>query len=171
MLIKGHTIRNTGRTRFKEGQKPWNFGMKMNEDFKQKCVNRSLGKPQIRSEEGKISFKEKMSGINNPKWIEDRTKLQIYGNDNLDRRSSSYNNWRKQVWIRDNWKCKINNSDCNGKLETHHIFGWKSHPELRYDINNGITLCHAHHPRTRAEEKRMIPIFQELLSVSKIIKL
>ena len=34
-------------------------------------------------------------------------------------------------------------------------------------INNGITLCHAHHPRVRAEEKRLISKFQKLVSVSK----
>jgi hypothetical protein len=51
MLIKGHTIRNTGRTRFKIGQKPWNFGIKMNKDFRDKCSTRLLGKPLIRSEE------------------------------------------------------------------------------------------------------------------------
>ena len=40
-------------------------------------------------------------------------------------------------------------------------------PKLRYEINNGITLYHAHHLRKRAEEKRLAPIFQELVSVSK----
>ena len=33
--------------------------------------------------------------------------------------------------------------------------------------NNGITLCFAHHPRKRAEEKRLSPYFMELVSVSK----
>jgi NUMOD3 motif-containing protein len=54
-----------------------------------------------------------------------------------------------------------------GRLEAHHILNWREYPELRYDINNGITLCHAHHPRKRAEEKRMVSYFTELLSVSK----
>ena len=69
---------------------------------------------------------------------------------------------------RDNWKCKINNSDCKGRLEVHHILGFTKFPELRYDINNGITLCHFHHPRVREEEKRLSPYFMELVSVSKV---
>ncbi len=105
-------------------------------------------------------------GENNPQWIKDRGLLQRYGDDNKDRRSSAYNNWRKQVWLRDNFACKIANPDCAGRLEAHHILGYTEYPELRYKINNGITLCHAHHPKKRAEEKRLIPTFQELVSVS-----
>ena len=32
----------------------------------------------------------------------------------------------------------------------------KGHP-------NGITLCQAHHPRKRAEEKRLVPVLQRLV--------
>ena len=108
-----------------------------------------------------------MSGENNPRWIKDRTKLQKYGDNNKDRRSSMYNNWRNQVWLRDSRKCKIANPDCNGRIEVHHILGWTDYPELRYEINNGITLCHFHHPRMWEEEKRLISNFQRLVSVSK----
>ena len=44
-----------------------------------------------------------------------------------------------------------------------------SAPELRYQVNNGITLCQAHHPLKRAEEKRLIPFFNGLLPISKEI--
>lgn len=36
--------------------------------------------------------------------------------------------------------------------------------KLRYDINNGITLCHAHHPRKRADEAKLSPYFKELVA-------
>ncbi len=112
-----------------------------------------------------INRKGKASGENNHKWIKDRTKLSSISSQG-ERRTSIYFNWRKQVWTRDNFKCKIANSDCNGKIEAHHILSWSEHVELRYDINNGITLCHAHHPKKRAEEKRLSPFFMELVSVS-----
>jgi hypothetical protein len=62
-----------------------------------------------------------------------------------------------------------------GKIKKHkiykrgieHILGWSEFPELRYQVNNGITLCQAHHPLKRAKEKQMIPIFQEFV-VSKV---
>lgn len=105
-----------------------------------------------------------MIGENNFNWIKDRSKLV----KRQERNDSAYKYWRRQVCLRDNFKCKIGNADCSGRLEVHHILGFKDHPELRYDINNGITLCHAHHPKVRAEEKRLISEFQGLVSVSKV---
>jgi len=37
--------------------------------------------------------------------------------------------------------------------------------QLRYNIKNGITLCHFHHPKKRMEEKRLIPFFQGVVEV------
>lgn len=103
------------------------------------------------------------TGVKNPRWIMDRTKLV----KRQERNDSAYKEWRHAVWERDEFHCRIGNSDCNGKIEAHHILGWSEHFELRYEINNGITLCHAHHPKKRAEEKRLAPVFQELVSVLK----
>lgn len=97
-------------------------------------------------------------------WIEDRTKLKTARKQAYD---VKYKYWMLKVKKRDNWTCKINNKDCNGRLEAHHILSWKDYPELRYNINNGITLCLAHHPKKRAEEKLLIPTFQELISQMK----
>jgi len=46
--------------------------------------------------------------------------------------------WRKNILARDQ-KCVI----CGGEkhLEAHHIFGYKDYPELRDNVDNGITLC------------------------------
>ena len=78
-----------------------------------------------------------------------------------------YKEWRKKVFERDNWKCAIGNQGCKGQIQAHHILPWRDYPELRYDINNGIALCQAHHPRKRVEEKRLIPLFNGLVTVSK----
>lgn len=65
---------------------------------------------------------------------------------------------------RDNWKCRIADANCKGRLEAHHILDWKNHPELRYVINNGITLCRAHHPHGREREAELSPFFHRLVS-------
>ena len=144
----------------KKGKPAWNKGLK---GFR-------LGekRPNI-MKKGKFSplfgrARSDMIGENHYNYIKDRTKLKKQN----ERNDYSYQEWRKDVWIRDNWKCKISNSDCKGRIEAHHILSWKDYPELRYSVNNGITLCHAHHPFKRAEEKRLIPTFVELVSVSKI---
>ena len=76
-----------------------------------------------------------------------------------------YKQWRIEVKKRDNWKCRIVDQNCSGKLVAHHILPWSRFSELRYQINNGITLCHFHHPRKRDDEKRLSPYFQELVMV------
>ena len=111
----------------------------------------------------KASLVRFLDKTNHPRYKKDRTQLV----KRQERNDGSYKEWRRSVWLRDNFKCKIANPDCKGRLEAHHILGWSSHPELRYQINNGITLCHTHHPRKRVEEKRLSPYFQELVSVSK----
>lgn len=53
--------------------------------------------------------------------------------------------WRNKVLTNDNHTCQ-----CCGlttKLEAHHIYGYKLHPQYREDHNNGITLCKYCHQR------------------------
>lgn len=45
-----------------------------------------------------------------------------------------------------------------------HILPWRDFVELRFNTNNGITLCHAHHPRKRSEEARLSPFFQKIVA-------
>jgi hypothetical protein len=107
------------------------------------------------------SLKGRFAGENSPVWIKDRTKVKVAD----DRRNdSNYKLWRKEVYKRDGWKCKVGNCECKGKIVAHHILPWRSNPELRYQANNGITLCHAHHPIKRAEEKRLEGYFKKLIS-------
>lgn len=108
--------------------------------------------------------KGKASGVNNYLWIKDRSLLK---DDHRDRGGPLHREWSHSVKKRDGYKCKINNQDCKGRLEAHHILGWTEYPELRYDINNGITLCHAHHPRKREQEAKLSPFFQRLVAEMK----
>lgn len=104
--------------------------------------------------------RNRMLGSNNHNWIIDRSKLK----KKEQRNDSAYQDWRKQVWLRDNFKCKIANPDCKGRIEAHHILSWKEYPELRYEVNNGITLCHLHHPRKRKEVSELSPYFNSLVN-------
>ncbi len=52
--------------------------------------------------------------------------------------------WRDSVFSRDNWTCqKYMIKGC--KLNPHHILNFSSNPELRFAIDNGITLSEKAH--------------------------
>ena len=55
------------------------------------------------------------------------------------RDSSKSKQWRLAVYKKDDYKCQ--KCGCTEKLNAHHIYAWAHYEELRYDINNGITLC------------------------------
>lgn len=61
------------------------------------------------------------------------------------RRSPEYNNWRRSVFERDAYACqKCGKKGGNGKnviLNAHHIFNFMNNESMRFDVNNGITLC------------------------------
>ena len=111
------------------------------------------------------NISERMKREGNPRWIADRTQLAKYKNGNEYRNSPAHREWSKQVKNRDGWRCRIANGDCSGPVVAHHILGWRDHPEVRYQTNNGITLCHFHHPRKRDEEERLSPYFQKMVAV------
>lgn len=58
--------------------------------------------------------------------------------------SFEYTTWRRAIFERDGYRCQVC-CQVGGYLTAHHIKSWAHYPELRYDINNGITLCESCH--------------------------
>ena len=141
-----------------KGRKVWNKGIPWPAEIKERISQTNKNKG--------IEPKVKFIGLGNEhwNWKEDRTQLKRFNDTAKNRRSYAYTEWRKRVWLRDGFKCKINNRDCGGRIEAHHILNYTDFSELRYEINNGITLCRVHHPRKRIDERNMALIFQELVS-------
>lgn len=137
-----------------------NLGKKLTEEHKQKLRDAKVYISSETRRKMSEARKGKYIGPNNPKWIADRSKLA----KRQERNDMAYKEWRRSVWTRDEFKCRINNSSCFGRIEAHHILGWTAHPELRYEVTNGITLCHFHHPSKRSEESRLSPFFQEIIN-------
>ena len=69
----------------------------------------------------------------------------------LDRRCKQYQEWRKNVFKRDNYKCTKCNSEID--LEAHHIKEFSKYKKLRFDIDNGITLCKMCHRNLHRKRK------------------
>jgi hypothetical protein len=84
------------------------------------------------------------------KWIENnKERLREYRSKTCFKNqkwrfTKQYDDWRKNVYIRDQHICqKCGITKC--KIIAHHINEGSKYPELRYDINNGITLCRKCH--------------------------
>lgn len=143
----------------KKGKATWNKG-------KSGILSKETLEKMSVAQKGRIAWNKGLKGYKSgPEhylWKADRTLIK----GTHERNNPEYKQWRKEVWLRDNFTCKIANPDCKGKIEAHHILSWREYPELRYKVNNGITLCHAHHPKKVSEEKRLISTFTELVSMS-----
>ena len=83
------------------------------------------------------------SGENSPTWKGGLTSLNIRGKNNSD-----YHTWRNAVYVKDWYTCQ-----CCGKSKdiiknAHHILPYAEYEDLRYDVDNGITMCKECHYTT-----------------------
>ena len=97
------------------------------------CSKRCLGRANGRRSQ------EDMQGDKNPNW-----KGGIETENHKVRTSLEYEDWRKQIFKRDDYACQA----CKQRgtiLNAHHINAFNGSPELRIKIDNGITLCEKCH--------------------------
>lgn len=141
------------------GRPTWNKGRTLSAEHRRKIGLGLIGK--------KVGIPiPKNCGAGNPRWIADRTKIK---RNDRNMHDPLYKQWHKSVKDRDGWKCRIADKQCDGRVEAHHILRWSDFPELRYVVNNGITLCHFHHPRGRLAENEMRVTLQTLIANTKKI--
>lgn len=123
-------------------------GRKLSEDHKEKIKLAMIGnkygrylkgkKKPPRTEEHKKHMSENHAdfrGSKHPCWKGGISKI-----DNIIRNSPQYILWRKKVFIRDSFTCTICGKS-GGKINAHHIKSFKTYPELRFEVSNGITMC------------------------------
>jgi 5-methylcytosine-specific restriction endonuclease McrA len=80
----------------------------------------------------------------------------------------TYKDFRKKVLKRDKYTCQM----CNKKgkrvwLNVHHIMKWSSASSLRYDTDNGITLCKYCHDEVTGHESHYLTYFSEIVRRNK----
>lgn len=140
---KGHKQSNTGRTHFKKGIKhtdEWKEVMKM----KMKRNTNGFKKGHITWNKG---LKGYMAGNKNSMWKGGITSI----NDGT-RKSKEHKEWAISVYERDYYTCQMCGLKCRVKnIIAHHKKSFADYPELRFDINNGITLCRSCHKKIHKE--------------------
>ena len=171
---KGKTLSSITKEKISKNNARYFLGKHLSTETKKKISNSKLGVKCKEETKEKISksnienFKKNPSrrekcdkpGSGSRNWIPDRTSLKT---DRQKMYDTKYKYWMLAVKKRDSWKCKIGDGNCKGRLEAHHILNWEDFPELRYDVNNGITLCKNHHPRGRDKEREYEPILIKLV--------
>lgn len=69
------------------------------------------------------------------------------------RASHELRDWRKAVYERDNYRC----TKCDKigeRLNAHHLIPWRESIDLRFEIENGITLCVPCHLKIHEEDRK-----------------
>jgi predicted HNH restriction endonuclease len=95
-----------------------------------------MRKPHKRfSEEAKERMSESRKGDKHWNWKGGITK--DYRHRTGDKK---YRDWRTSVFIRDRFTCQ-NCKKVGTYIVAHHIKPWSQYKELRYTVDNGITLC------------------------------
>ena len=118
------------------GHVPWNKGKKFSIEYRRKLSE---------------AHKGKNTGSKSPNW-----KGGISSENRRLRESLEYQIWRNEVYKRDNWTCRLCRKKCNKKeIVAHHLRLFSEFPELRFSVDNGITLCRSCHLKVH---KRLIKI-------------
>lgn len=82
------------------------------------------------------------SGKDHPNYRDDALRLS---------RSHGHHKWQVAVLSRDRETCQ--HCGASGvEMHAHHIKSFKDHPELRYEVSNGITLCYRCHWNVHSAE-------------------
>lgn len=147
-----------GKNHFKKGSKPWNKNLKgFNKGHKPTYRG---GNHHSHSKESKRKISIAKKG-NSPAWNKGLKGFNSGEKNNLwkggvtplnykIRNSLEYKQWRMQVFLRDNFTCQFCNKR-GGEMNAHHIKPFYKFPELRFELNNGVTLCKGCHDLTKNE--------------------
>lgn len=139
-VIEKVWLGNLGKKRSQETKDKLSIaktGIKQSKDSIQKRIKSRAGYRHSQETIEKIKISNKKRFENHEYKTDEST---------IARKKSQYKDWRKSVYARDDYTCQ--KCLCRGKdLHPHHIMNFKAHPELRYEVSNGITLCVEHHKK------------------------
>jgi hypothetical protein len=135
---------------FNRGENHANFIM--TDEIKEKLRNAQLGRKHTAEHTEKS--RQKMIGLlvgsKNPNWKNGATPLQ-----KLIRESREMKLWKLEVFERDRYTCQECGDKSGGNLQANHIKRFATHPELRFELTNGITLCKKCHEAIRHKEEQL----------------
>ncbi|HEX9437374.1 MAG TPA: HNH endonuclease [Candidatus Limnocylindria bacterium] len=139
-------------------QRERNVGRSLSADARAKLATRATGRrlsPETiakalstKRERGTI-----LSGDRHPNWKGGRPWERF--------KRPEYLAWRNAVLARDGYRCQDCGRQCRKHekgLAAHHIKSFADHPVLRYDVDNGVTLCRDCHNARHGKIRKTIEI-------------
>jgi len=149
--LKYKTRIDKGKKRNYINYKKYNLGKKTKELWKSTEYREHMKEAHKGIKQSKETIEKRVSkfkGIKHHNWKGGITPI----NDKI-RKSFKYKLWRRKIFERDEYTCKwCKNKSGNGKaiiLHADHIKPFALFPELRFDIDNGRTLCKDCHITTK----------------------
>ncbi len=138
--MKKGTYKHSEETKRKMSLTGFHFGMKgkhQTNEAKEKIRNFQKGRKKSDKTRKKIGEAQKRE----KSW---RWKGGIETENKRIRQGIEFRLWREAVFARDNWTCQ--KYGIRGiELHPHHIQNFAEYPELRFAIDNGITLSKKAH--------------------------
>lgn len=114
---------NDNSGQFQKGIIPWNKNKKMSQEYRDKMRKSSLGRKHSEATKKKMAESRRIG---------------------IERYCYRYKIWKQEVKKRDGKCLKCGSTE---SLHAHHIIPFKENIELRFDINNGETLCASCHAK------------------------
>lgn len=146
LVKKKMSLAKIGKTTWNKGVKMWegkehprgtlgkkglNAGRVISDETRQKLIDSHTG----------LKYPN-VSGENHWNWQGGKTTQ-----NEAERKSAEYKNWRISVFKRDNYTC-VNCGKIGGILNADHIKPFSKYKGLRYNLDNGRTLCVECHYKT-----------------------
>jgi 5-methylcytosine-specific restriction endonuclease McrA len=78
-----------------------------------------------------------------------------------------YKDWRLSVYKRDKFTCQMPGCKSKRQIQAHHIRKWSTASALRYDLDNGITLCRQCHDSISKSEEYYEALFIDIVRSKK----
>jgi hypothetical protein len=135
----------------------------LSEKAKQRKGDKSSRYGAILSQETRTriakSLQGRFRGAENPQWKGERAAKRR----DIWYSRFEYKQWRQAVFARDNYACQWCGKVSTGNIQAHHILTWAQHPEARFLVENGITLCVPCHRSTKGKEMEYAAQFQAII--------
>jgi hypothetical protein len=120
------------------------FKMHLPYNGREQYLNLSLEEKRKKCIELNLLCESDFKIVENEDYIKNSLSNLPLDDDELNlRNTEEYLLWQKEVFKRDKYKCVICGSNKN--LNAHHLDSFAKYPDLRYVLDNGVTLCEKHH--------------------------